>query len=159
MNLQMVGQRIAEQRRSQGFTLHQLAAKAGVGRSTLAALETGKLAELGYAKVARICEALGLVLEARPPLLAAPLMAHRHLTETAGRELTKAAIEDVLVRGGIAAWRGLVKAIRADQTGRLARRVRAVAAEVGKSDPKVQAFATLMPDILRTGKPTMTTHG
>lgn len=155
----MVGQRIAEQRRSQGFTLHQLAAKAGVGRSTLAALETGKLAELGYAKVARICEALGLVLEARPPLLAAPLMAHRHLTETAGRELTKAAIEDVLVRGNIAAWRGLVSAIRADQTGRLARRVRAVAAGAGKFDPKVQAFVALMPDILHSAKSTATANG
>lgn len=158
MNLQATGQLIAEQRRAQGLTLHELATKAGVGRSTLAALETSKLAELGYAKVARICEALGLVLEARPSVLAAPLMTHRHLTETAGRELTKAAIEDVLVRGDIAAWRGLVSAIRADQTGHLARRVKAVA-EAGKSDPKVQAFATLMPSILRTIKPVMTAHG
>jgi hypothetical protein len=46
----------------------------------LAALESGKLEELGFAKVERICTAVGVVLEARPTALDAPLMEHRHLT-------------------------------------------------------------------------------
>ncbi|MGH8292489.1 MAG: helix-turn-helix domain-containing protein [Gammaproteobacteria bacterium] len=149
MNLHATGRLIAERRRTRGLTLQQLAARAGVGRSTLAALEAGKLDELGFAKVARLCAALDLVLEARPPTLEAPLMAHRHLTESAGRELTKAAIEDILTRGDISAWRGLASALRADKSGRLARRVREVATAAGKSDPKARAFTILMPQILK----------
>ena len=159
MNLLAMGKLIAERRRSKGLTLHALAAAAGVGRSTLAALEAGKLAELGYAKVERICAVLDLTLTARPPELDAPLMAHRHLTESAGRELTKAAIEDIITRGGFSAWRGLVRAIRADKTGRIARRAREVAAAAGKSDPKARVFGTLMPDILRTRKPAGAVRG
>ncbi|MBI2959264.1 MAG: helix-turn-helix domain-containing protein, partial [Betaproteobacteria bacterium] len=144
-----VGRLIAQRRREKGLTLKELAAAAGVGRSTLAALERGKSDELGFAKVARLCAAVDLVLEARPLALEAPLMAHRHLTEAAGRELTKAAIEDVILRGGISAWRGLVRAIRADRTGRIARRVREVAAAQGSHDVRARAFTTLLPDVLR----------
>ncbi len=99
MNLHGVGKIVAERRRSRGLTLSALAAQAQVGRSTLAALEAGKLAELGYEKVARICDAVDLVLEARPLMLEKPLTPHRHLTEPASRELTKAAIEDIVLRG------------------------------------------------------------
>lgn len=152
MNLSAIGQLIAKHRRAQGLTLHGLAAAAGVGRSTLAALEAGKLDELGYAKVARICAAIGLALEVRPLELEASLMPHRHLTETAGRELTKAAIEDVITRGTFPVWRNLVQAIRKDKTGRIARRVREVAAAIGKSDPKAQAFETLLPTLIREPK-------
>ncbi|MBI2316731.1 MAG: helix-turn-helix domain-containing protein [Betaproteobacteria bacterium] len=149
MNLHSVGRLIAQRRREKGLTLKELAAAAGVGRSTLAALERGKSDELGFAKVARLCAAVDLVLEARPLALEAPLMAHRHLTEAAGRELTKAAIEDVILRGGSPAWRGLVRAIRADKTGRIARRVRKVAAAQGSHDVRARAFTTLLPDVLR----------
>ena len=159
MNLHATGRVIAERRRARGLTLNALATAAGVGRSTLAALENGKLEELGFAKVARLCAALDLVLEARPHALETPLMGHRHLTESAGRELTKAVIEDILIRGGVSAWRGLTNAIRSDKTGRLARRVRAVAAAVGKSDPKARAFATLMPDLLREHNTAGVGHG
>ena len=110
---------VSERRRARGATLQTLAAQAQVGRSTLAALEAGKLRELGYAKVARICAALGLVLEARPLTLEKPLTRHRHLTEPAAMDLTKAAIEDIVVRGDINSWRGLVQAIRRDASGRL----------------------------------------
>ena len=72
-------------------------------------------------------------------------MQHRHLSETAGRELTKAAIEDIVTRGGIGAWRGLVQAINTDQTGRIARRVNDIAAVLGKHDSKARAFAALLP--------------
>jgi transcriptional regulator with XRE-family HTH domain len=148
MNLNSVGHLIAERRRAQGRTLSQLAAAAAIGRSTLAALEGGKLPELGFTKVARVCAAVGLMLEVREPELSAPLMAHRHLTEAAGRDLTKSAVEDVIIRGDISAWRGLVRAIRAQKVGRLARRVQEVVKALDKSDPKARAFAALLPDIL-----------
>lgn len=149
MKLPSIGYVIGHRRRAKGLTLAALASAAGVGRSTLAALEAGKLPELGFEKVARLCEAVGLVLEARPLELEAPLMPHRHLTEAAGRDLTKAAIEDVVVRGDIAAWRGLVQAIRAGQRRGLAHRVQQVVAALNRDDPKVRAFATLLPDILQ----------
>ena len=149
MNLTSLGRMIAAQRRVLGLTGAALAAAAGVGRSTLAALEAGKLPELGFSKVARICAAVGIVLEARPPLLDAPLMQHRHLTDAAGRDLTRAAIEDVIVRGDIGAWRGLVRALRTDESGsELAMRVRQVVGALDRDDPKVAAFAALLPGIL-----------
>jgi transcriptional regulator with XRE-family HTH domain len=158
MDLNSVGYLIAQRRRSQRVTLSDLAARAGVGRSTLAALEAGKLAELGFAKVERICKAIGLALEAHALAADEPLMTHRHLTEAAGRELTKAAIEDVIVRGDISAWRGLVGAIRARRSDHLARRVQQVVAALDESDTKVRAFASLLPDILRE-RPRTSAHG
>ena len=149
MNLISIGHLIAQQRRARGLTLPELAMAAGVGRSTLAALERGKLQELGFNKVERICEALGLVVEARAPELSAPLMPHRHLTEAAGRDLTKAALEDVIIRGDISAWRGLVRAIRSSKGGRLVRRVQDVVKALDRDDSKVRAFAALLPEILR----------
>lgn len=158
MNLDAIGRLIAERRRDKGFTLTELAATAGVGRSTLAALEHGKLSELGFAKIARICAALDLKLEARPLALDAPLMRHRHLTEAAGRDLTKAAIEDVITRGDFSAWRGLAQAIRADPTGRIAGRVREVSAALSEHDSRARAFATLLPTLLRDVKRRRVTH-
>jgi transcriptional regulator with XRE-family HTH domain len=149
MNLASLGQTVAQRRRASRQTLAQLAAVAQVGRSTLAAFEAGKLAELGFAKVARICEAVGLALEARPLRLDAPLMAHRHLTDTAGRDLTKAAIADVVLRGDISAWRGLVRALRSQGEGDLGDRVRAVVAALDPEDVKVRAFASLLPHLER----------
>ncbi len=151
MELRTVGILIGQHRRLQKRTLADVAAAARVGRSTLAALESGKLEELGFAKIERICTALGLVLEARPTVLDAPLMEHRHLTERAGRELTKPAIEDVIVRGNIEAWRGLASTVRADRTGRVAERARAVAAALGRHDSRARAFAALLP-MLERGK-------
>lgn len=158
MNLVSIGHLVGRHRRAKGLTLAELAAAADVGRSTLAALEASKLPELGYAKVARICAAVGLVLEVRPLELDAPLMPHRHLTETAGRDLTKAAIEDVIVRGDIAAWRGLVRVIRAHRQGRLVHRVQEVLAALDHDDPKVRAFSTLLPEILRVTQSGTTQH-
>lgn len=149
MNLETIGRLIAERRLAKGYTLSELASKAQVGRSTLAALEAGKLSELGLGRVARICSAVDLVLEARPMLLKEPLMPHRHLTDVAGRELTKAAIEEILTRGNITTWRGLVQAIAKDESGRIARRVNEMTAALGKQDPKVRAFATLLPKAIR----------
>src|SRR5207253_2542362 len=66
LNLNTIGHLVAELRRARGLTLRELAVAAGIGRSTLAALESGKLPELGFAKVARLCAAVDLALEARP---------------------------------------------------------------------------------------------
>lgn len=145
MDIGSIGRAVAVRRRARGLTLRELATTAGVGRSTLAALESGKLGEIGFSKVDRVCAALGLTLELREPMLETPLMEHRHLTERAGRELTKAAIEDVITRGEIDAWRGLVKAIRKDPSGRVARRAREVAEAMSKHDIKARAFAALLP--------------
>lgn len=145
MDLRRIGSLVGQCRRSQKRTLAEVASAALVGRSTLAALESGKLKELGFMKVERICAALGLTLEARSPVLDAPLMEHRHLTERAGRELTKAAIEDVIIRGNIQAWRGLSRAVRADRTGRIGQRAREVAAALSRHDSKASAFAALLP--------------
>jgi hypothetical protein len=71
-------------------------------------------------------------------------MAHRHLSETAGRELTKAAIDDIITRGTIGTWRKLVAAMNADKTGRIARRVTDVAKTLSNRDPKARAFAALL---------------
>src|ERR1700734_574074 len=105
MNLQVIGRLIPGQRRAKDLTLAQLASRAEVGRSTVAALEAGKLSELGLQRVSRLCAAVDLVLEVRPVELKEPLMAHRHLSEIAGRKLTKAAIDDIITRGTIGTWR------------------------------------------------------
>jgi transcriptional regulator with XRE-family HTH domain len=147
MNLQSIGRLIAERRRVKGLTLSQLAVKAKVGRSTLAALESGKLPELGLERVSRLCAALDLVLEARPLHLEAPILEHRHLTDAAGRELTKAAIDDIITRGDIKAWRALVSAMRRDKTGGIKRRVVTMARTLAKQDAKAQAFANLIPEL------------
>jgi transcriptional regulator with XRE-family HTH domain len=148
MELASIGALVAARRRAQGLTLAELAARAAVGRSTLAAFESGKLPELGFRRVDRICAAVGLVVDVRPPLLDAPIIPHRHLTEAAGRELTKAAIDDIIVRGDVAAWRQLFKAIHDDASGRTERRVREVAAAIAGQDVKAKAFAALLPRVI-----------
>ena len=145
MNLHTIGRQIGERRRIKRLTLPQLAAAAGVSRSTLAALESGKLKELGFNRVVRLCAAVDLVVDVRPPRLKSPLMGHRHLTDLAGLELTGAAIDDVVTRGDVTAWRGLAQAIRADKSGRLARRVQDVLRVSAAHDPKARAFALMLP--------------
>ncbi len=148
MDLQAIGQLIAERRRAKHLTLSQLASRAKLGRSTLAALEAGKLPELGLTRVGRVCVVLDLVLEVRPFLLDGPILPHRHLTAAAGRELTKAAIDDVITRGGIAEWRVLIAAMRNDSTRRVARRVSDIARILAKHDIKARAFAALLPRLV-----------
>ena len=150
MQLSSVGALVAARRRAEGLTLAELAARARVGRSTVAALESGKLPELGFGRVARICAAVGLVVDVRAPILDAPIIPHRHLTEAAGRELTKAAIDDIIVRGDVTAWRKLFKAIHDDASGRTERRVREVSAAIAAHDVKAKAFAALLPRMIGT---------
>ena len=58
-----LGKAIATRRKAMGLSQTALAGKAGVGRSTLDALENARLGELGFVKVARILAALGLQLK------------------------------------------------------------------------------------------------
>jgi transcriptional regulator with XRE-family HTH domain len=74
-----MGEQIAIKRRALGLTQRALARNAGVGLSTLDALENGRLGELGYSKINNILTALGLELKlqqasARRPTLEELLM-------------------------------------------------------------------------------------
>ena len=62
LTLPALGEAIATRRKASGLSQTALARKAGVGRSTLDALENARLGELGFAKVERILAALGLEL-------------------------------------------------------------------------------------------------
>jgi transcriptional regulator with XRE-family HTH domain len=62
LNLTSLGEQIATRRKALGLSQTALAQKAGVGRSTLEALENARLGELGYAKITNILAAMGLEL-------------------------------------------------------------------------------------------------
>lgn len=141
MDLDSLGRLISERRFAQGLTLADLAARARVGRSTLAALESGKLPELGFNKVARICAAAGILLETRPPL--------RELPRPRRPEFTKPVIQAMIEREDVDAWHGLVRAMRKDDRGLLAARVRQLVGTLDLKDPKVAAFTALLPPITR----------
>jgi transcriptional regulator with XRE-family HTH domain len=62
LTLTFVAERIAQKRKELGLSQTALAKKAHVGRSTLDALENGRIGELGYTKINNILTALGLEL-------------------------------------------------------------------------------------------------
>ena len=55
-----IAEQIAQKRKALGLSQTALAKKAHVGRSTLDALENGRMGELGYTKISNILSALGL---------------------------------------------------------------------------------------------------
>ena len=57
-----------------GLTQSALAQRAGVGLSTLDALENGRLRELGYSKINKILAALGLELKLREATATRPTL-------------------------------------------------------------------------------------
>jgi transcriptional regulator with XRE-family HTH domain len=63
MDLASLGDLIAKHRKSHGLTQNALARRAGIGLSTLDALENGRMAELGFGKIGRVLAALGLTLK------------------------------------------------------------------------------------------------
>ena len=63
LDLEIVGETVAARRRELRLTQPEVAKRARVSRSTLAALEGGKAAELGFNKVAMILSTLGLDLK------------------------------------------------------------------------------------------------
>ncbi len=58
--LSVIAEQIAHKRKALGLSQTALAKKAHVGRSTLDALENGRMGELGYTKISNILSALGL---------------------------------------------------------------------------------------------------
>lgn len=62
LTLSLVGEQIASRRKSLGLSQTALARQAGVGHSTVEALENGRLGELGFARISRLLSALGLEL-------------------------------------------------------------------------------------------------
>lgn len=65
LDLSSLAEQIAARRKALGLTQAALARRAKVGRSTLDALENGRIGELGYSKVSNILAALGLELNVR----------------------------------------------------------------------------------------------
>jgi transcriptional regulator with XRE-family HTH domain len=57
--LSELGHQLALLRKSRGLTQKQLAAYIGMGQSTLARFETGRVAEFGSRKLLRLLEVLG----------------------------------------------------------------------------------------------------
>ena len=63
LDLTAIGARVAEQRKKLKLSQTELAHKAGLSRATLDALENGRAAELGFAKLSKLLAALGLELK------------------------------------------------------------------------------------------------
>jgi transcriptional regulator with XRE-family HTH domain len=64
-DLSTLAEQIASRRKALRLSQSALAKKAGVSRSTIDALENGRLGELGYSKVNKILAALGMELTLR----------------------------------------------------------------------------------------------
>lgn len=62
LTLSTLGEQIAVRRKSQGLSQSALAQRAGIGRTTLDALENGRTGELGFSKISKLLAALGLEL-------------------------------------------------------------------------------------------------
>jgi transcriptional regulator with XRE-family HTH domain len=65
LTLAFITEQIAQKRKTLGLSQTALAKKAHVSRSTLDALENGRMGELGYTKINNILTALGLELRIR----------------------------------------------------------------------------------------------
>lgn len=66
VNLAEIGLLIAAARKQSRLTQLELAAKAGVSRPTIALLENGRATEIGYSKLARVLDVLGLEFRLQP---------------------------------------------------------------------------------------------
>ncbi len=66
MTLNQFGQSIGATRKEQGLRQMDLAARAGLSRATIDALENGRAADIGVSKLSRILAVLGLELSIRP---------------------------------------------------------------------------------------------
>jgi transcriptional regulator with XRE-family HTH domain len=86
LTLAYLGQQIAARRKALGLSQAVLARQAGVGHSTLEALENGRLGELGLAKILRILSALGLELKLQPAVPQRPTLDELLAEELEDRE-------------------------------------------------------------------------
>lgn len=63
LDLHSLGVKIAARRKKLRLSQAELARKASIGRSTLDALENGRMGELGFSKITRILSALDMELK------------------------------------------------------------------------------------------------
>lgn len=63
LTLSAIAEEIVKKRRTMGLSQTALAKKAHISRSTLDALENGRMGELGYTKINNLLTALGLELK------------------------------------------------------------------------------------------------
>ena len=66
MSLSQFGQSIGAARKEQGLRQMDLAARVGLSRATIDALENGRASDIGVSRLSRILAALGLELSIRP---------------------------------------------------------------------------------------------
>lgn len=62
MHLAEIGDLIRSERKRAGFTIQRLSELAGIDRTLLSRLENKRLPEIGYTKIERVLEVLGLQL-------------------------------------------------------------------------------------------------
>lgn len=74
MDILQIGATVREHRKRLRLTQAALATESQVSRATLAALETGSLAELGVGKLLRILSRLGMTLTVEPDSAYRPTM-------------------------------------------------------------------------------------
>jgi transcriptional regulator with XRE-family HTH domain len=66
LDLRSIGSQIVERRKTLKLSQTALASKASVSRATLDALENGRAGELGFSKLTKLLNALGLELRLQP---------------------------------------------------------------------------------------------
>ena len=66
-----MGKEVARLRKEQGWTQQHLGDQVGMGQSTVARLESGRVAEFGAAKLLRLMTAMGYELRTAPHVPAA----------------------------------------------------------------------------------------
>jgi transcriptional regulator with XRE-family HTH domain len=66
LDLRSVGSQIAERRKTLKLSQTALASKAGISRATLDALENSRARELGFSRLTKLLNALGLELRLQP---------------------------------------------------------------------------------------------
>jgi transcriptional regulator with XRE-family HTH domain len=74
LSLLEIGSKVATARKAKHLRQADLASRARVSRATLDALENGRMAELGFAKLTRILAVLGLDLALREENLKRPTL-------------------------------------------------------------------------------------
>ena len=65
LTIGQIGQTVAAARSSAGLRQTDLAAKAGLSRATIDALENGRASDIGVSKLSRVLAAIGLELSIR----------------------------------------------------------------------------------------------
>lgn len=66
MDIQEIGQKLREARKSLRRTQAEVAAPLGMSRATVSAIENGTVSEIGVRKLMALCASLGLALSVAP---------------------------------------------------------------------------------------------